>query len=50
MQHCAVSQQTNAVAADGSTVIVSFDYEARKKTALPEAVRRRIAEIEEREL
>ena len=48
MQHCAVSDREHAVAAEGSAVIVSFDYSTRAKTALPESVRRRIAEIEAR--
>jgi acyl-CoA thioester hydrolase len=48
MDHCAVSQREGAVAAEGKAVIVSFDYSTRTKTALPESVRRRIAELESR--
>ena len=48
MQHCAVSEREDVVAAEGSAVIVSFDYNTRGKTALPESVRRRIAEIASR--
>ena len=46
VQHRALSQRSGRLAAEGSAVIVAFDYRARTKTKLPDAVRRRIAEIE----
>jgi len=35
-----------AVAAEGSGLIVAFDYSLKAKSAIPEAVRRRILELE----
>jgi len=49
VRHRAVSQRSGRIAADGSAVIVSFDYRTREKTKLPDDVRRRITEIEGRE-
>ncbi len=48
MEHRAVSERNDVVAAEGNAVIVSFDYSTRTKTALPESVRRRIAEFDRR--
>jgi acyl-CoA thioester hydrolase len=48
MRHCAVAERDGVVAAEGSAIVVSFDYSTRTKTALPESVRRRIAEMESR--
>ena len=45
-EYRAVSGRANAVAADGIGIVVSFDYRTREKTALPDTVRRLIAEIE----
>ena len=45
-EYRAVSARANAVAADGIGIVVSFDYRTREKTALPDTVRRLIAEIE----
>ena len=47
-QQCAVPERDGIVAADASAVIVSFDNSTRTKTALPDSVRRRIAEMESR--
>jgi acyl-CoA thioester hydrolase len=46
MQHRVVSQRHGRVAAEGEGVVVSYDYQALRKTPLPEAVRRQIALIE----
>jgi acyl-CoA thioester hydrolase len=48
MEHRAVSEQADEIAAEGGAVIVSFDYNVNEKTSLPEAVRKRIREIEPR--
>lgn len=40
------SERLERVAADGSGIVVSYDYEAGAKAPLPDAVRRRIAELE----
>ena len=41
-----VSMKFNAVACDGQGIIVSYDYRAETKTAIPEAVRKAIEELE----
>lgn len=46
MVYRVVSEAHEAVAAEGSGVVVSFDYRTRTKAPLPEQVRRRIDEIE----
>jgi acyl-CoA thioester hydrolase len=48
LEYRAVSAKADAIAADGSSVIVSFDYRTREKTSLPDSVRRLIASIEAR--
>ncbi len=40
------SRKLDRVACEGSGLIVSFDYRARQKAPLPEAVRKRILELE----
>ena len=45
MLHRAVSHQHGAVAADGESLIVSFDYAAGTKATVPEAVRARLLEL-----
>ena len=47
-EYRAVSARSNAIAAEGTGIIVSFDYRTREKAALPETVRRLIASIEGR--
>ena len=46
MSYRVVSTAQNEIAAEGSGLIVSFDYQAHKKTPLPESVRTAIAEME----
>ena len=41
-----VSESRGSVAADGEGVVVSFDYRARRKTPLPDAVRAGIERLE----
>lgn len=43
-----VSHRLGAIAAEGQGVIVSYNYREGKKTAIPEEVRQRIAEVEAR--
>ena len=47
MGYAIVSETQHAVVGEGTGVIVSFDYAARQKIALPEAVRTGIALTEE---
>jgi acyl-CoA thioester hydrolase len=46
MEYRVVSEGQEAIAAEGSAVVVSYDYAAGRKAPLPEAVRRLIAELE----
>jgi acyl-CoA thioester hydrolase len=46
MTYTVVSLVHDDVVAEGSGVVVSFDYTKREKTALPEAVRQGIEELE----
>ena len=46
MAYRIVSETQNDVVADGTGVIVSFDYVRRAKTAIPDAVRAAIAALE----
>ncbi|MEO8199570.1 MAG: thioesterase family protein [Gemmatimonadota bacterium] len=46
MEYVVVSLSLGAIVAEGSGVIVSFDYAAGRKAPLPEEVRRRITSIE----
>ncbi len=48
MTYRAISAEEQAVAAEGSGLIVSYDYAGRTKTPLPEPVRARILEMEGR--
>ena len=47
MAYRVVSLSAGAVAAEGSGLIVSFDYEAERKTPIPPDVRRGIERLEE---
>lgn len=47
MEYRVVSGAQRAVVAEGSAIIVSYDYAAGHKAPLPGVVRRHIAEIEE---
>ena len=46
MEYRLVSRARGEVAAEGTGVLVSFDYEAQRKVPLPEGVRRAIEEME----
>jgi acyl-CoA thioester hydrolase len=46
MEYRVVSLQHSALAAEGSGLIVAYDYETRAKTLLPARVRERIERIE----
>lgn len=43
-----VSAKWNAVAAEGQALVVSYDYKAGAKVAIPDAIRRAIEELEQR--
>ncbi len=45
VEHRIVSTKLDALAAEGTAVMVSFDYKAQAKAALPDEVGRRIAEL-----
>jgi acyl-CoA thioester hydrolase len=46
MEYRVVSEAQQAIAAEGSAIVVSYDYVAGRKAPLPETVRRLIAEVE----
>jgi acyl-CoA thioester hydrolase len=46
MEYRVVSEAQRAIAAEGSAMVVSYDYLAGRKAPLPETVRRLIAEME----
>ncbi len=46
MDYVAFSQAANRVAAEGQGVIVSYDYNRKQKSPLPDEVRQRIEEFE----
>lgn len=46
MEYRVVSSEEDAVAADGRGIVVSFDYQEGRKVEIPDAIRRRIEEIE----
>jgi acyl-CoA thioester hydrolase len=46
MKYVVASQRHARVAAEGEGLIVSYDYRALRKTALPEEMRRRIRDLE----
>ena len=48
MAYRVVSLDQQAIAAEGSGLIVSYDYTGREKTSLPDPVRGRILELEGR--
>jgi acyl-CoA thioester hydrolase len=47
MEYRVVSAAQQAIVAEGSAIIVAYDYAAGRKAPLPEMVRRLIAEVEE---
>lgn len=46
MEYRVVSEAQQAIAAEGSAIVVSYDYRAGCKAPLPETVRRLMAEVE----
>jgi acyl-CoA thioester hydrolase len=46
IEHVLVSSRWNAVTAEGSSVVVTFDYDRGVKSAVPDAVRRAIEALE----
>jgi acyl-CoA thioester hydrolase len=46
MEHRVLSESLRAIAADGDSILVTFDYAAQKSIALPAAVRARIEALE----
>ena len=46
MSLCLVSEKLEKIAAEGTALIVSYDYSAKRKAALPEAIERNIEAIE----
>ncbi|MEX2584622.1 MAG: thioesterase family protein [Gemmatimonadota bacterium] len=46
MEHRLVSETAGAVGAEGSAIVVSFDYDARQKTPLPDDVRAAIERLQ----
>lgn len=46
MKYVVVSRRHNRIAAEGDGVVVMYNYHEGKKTAIPEEIRNRIAELE----
>jgi acyl-CoA thioester hydrolase len=46
MEYRAVSHKSRAIAAEGESVVVSYNYRENKKTLLPEEMRQRILTLE----
>jgi acyl-CoA thioester hydrolase len=46
MDYCVVSTRLNTVAAEGGGLVVAYDYSARTKASLPDAVRERLEALE----
>jgi len=46
MKYVVVSRRHNRIAAEGDGVVVMYNYREAKKTAIPEEIRKRIAELE----
>ena len=47
MEYRAVSHKSQAIAAEGESVVVSYNYRENKKTPLPEEMKQRILKLEE---
>jgi acyl-CoA thioester hydrolase len=47
MEHRAVSHKSHAIAAEGESVVVSYNYRENKKTPLPDEMKQRILTLEE---
>jgi acyl-CoA thioester hydrolase len=48
MRYVVVSTASNDVVAEGNSVVVAFDYAAKRKTQLPEHILTRIRQLEQR--
>jgi acyl-CoA thioester hydrolase len=48
MAHAVWSEQQGAIAADGDSIVVSFDYHAQKTVRVPEELRAAISRLENR--
>ncbi|HVK08572.1 MAG TPA: thioesterase family protein [Gemmataceae bacterium] len=46
LRHALVSRKTGELVTDGEAVVVTFDYRAGTKVAIPDDLRRRIEELE----
>lgn len=46
MKYVVVSRRHNRIAAEGDSVVVMYNYHEGKKTAIPEEIKKRIAELE----
>ena len=49
MEYRAVSHKSQAIAAEGESVVVSYNYRENKKTQLPEEMKQRILALEKSE-
>ena len=47
MEYRAVSHKSHAIAAEGESVVVSYNYHENKKTLLPDEMKQRILTLEE---
>ena len=47
MEYRAVSRKSHAIAAEGESVVVSYNYRENKKTPLPDEMKQRILTLEE---
>lgn len=47
MEHCVVSHAAQCIAAQGESVIVAYDYRARKKATLPADIKQKIQALED---
>jgi len=47
MEYRAVSHKSHAIAAEGESVVVSYNYRENKKTPLPDEMKQRILTLEE---
>jgi acyl-CoA thioester hydrolase len=46
LEHHIISEKLNALVADGSGLIVTYDYANERKAPVPEEIRRKIAELQ----
>ena len=48
MEHRVISEAHGAIAADGDSTLVAFDYTAQKPVSVPQSIRETVAQIEGR--